>query len=113
MLTYLLHERVFKGEEGKQLEFPNTLLVTAKLSPPVIFGVENDYSRLVVHESKAHIIWNANTGRIQSKSEPSLSPDVTVEQPETKFVLFSEQIYRSCYVTTHPMRPLQSTPVKI
>ena len=38
MLTYLLHERVFKGEEGKQLEFPNTLLVTAKLSPPVIFG---------------------------------------------------------------------------
>lgn len=88
MLTYLLHERVFKAEESKQLEFPNTLVVTAKLSPPVIFGVGNDYSRLVVHESKAHMIWNANTGRIQSKSEKPLSPlDVTVEGNDTKFVL--------------------------
>lgn len=88
MLTYLLHERVFRADENKQLEFPNTLVVTAKLSPPVIFGVENDYSRLVVHESKVHLIWNANTGRVQSKSEPSLSPlDVTVEQPDKKFVL--------------------------
>jgi hypothetical protein len=93
MLTYLLHERVFKAEENKQLEFPNTLVVTAKLSPPVIFGVGNDYSRLVVHQSKAHLIWNANTGRVQCKSEPPLSPlDVTVEGPETKFILRGDEL---------------------
>lgn len=93
MLTYLLHERVFRAEENKRLEFPNTLTVTAKLSPPVIFGAGNDYSRLVVHQSKAHLIWNANTGRVQSKSEPSLPPlDVTITGPETKFVLKGDLI---------------------
>lgn len=97
MLTYLLHERVFRAEENKQLEFPNTLVVTAKLSPPVIFGVGNDYSRLVVHQSKAHLIWNANTGRVQCKSEPPLSPlDVTVVGPDTKFILQGDTLTYTC-----------------
>ena len=93
MLTYLLHERIFRAEENKQLEFPNTLVVTAKLSPSVIFGAANDYSRLVVYQSEGHLIWNANTGRVQCKSEPSLPLlDVTVESTETKFILKGDML---------------------
>lgn len=97
MLTYLLHERVFRAKDNKELIFPNTLIVRAKLSPPTVFGVANEYGRLVVHESKANLIWNANTGRVQGKSEPPLSPlDVTVESPNTNFSLKGDLLTYTC-----------------
>jgi hypothetical protein len=88
MLTYQLHERVFRILKNGPLKFPNKLKVIIKLSPPVVFGVKNDYSRLVVDKSKPQLLMNLNTGRILNISEPPLpSLDVTLEDRDIKFVL--------------------------
>jgi len=98
MLTYLLHERVFRADESKKLEFPNTLIVTAKLAPSTVFGAGDEYSRLVVYQSKANLIWNSNTGRVQCKSDPPLSPlEVIVEGPDTKFSLLGDTLNYTCH----------------
>lgn len=97
MLTYLLHERVFKADEEKKLKFPNTLTVTVKLAPASVFGTGNEYSRLVVHQSKANLIWNSNTGRVQCKSDPPLSPlKVVIDGPDTKFSLVGDTLTYTC-----------------
>ena len=97
MLTYLLHQRVFRAEDNKELQFPNELKVIVKLAPPTVFGMANDYSRLVVHGSKTHMLWNSNSGRLQWKSEPSLSPlEVQVESPTTKFLLQGDLLTYTC-----------------
>ena len=97
LLTYLLHERVFRADEGKELEFPAELTVTVNLAPATVFGTGHDYGRLLVHNTKAHMLWNANTGRIQCKSDKPLSPlDVTIESDTTKFRLKGDVLIYQC-----------------
>ena len=97
MLTYLLHERVFRADEGKEFEFPAVLTVTAKLAPANVFGAGHDYGRLVVHNTKTRVHWNANTGRIQSKSDKPLPPlDVTIESPTSSLSLKGNVLIYQC-----------------
>lgn len=82
MLTYQLQDRVFRVEDDGPLEFPNQVEIEMKLGPPEAFGTSDGFSRLVIFGRKARLLWNSNTGRLQTRSEPPLEPlDVMVETP--------------------------------
>jgi hypothetical protein len=93
MLTYLLQDRVLRGDKMSKLTFPNRLHVKVKLAPPQQFGASNGYSRLYVHGRKVEFLWDANTGRFGFQSDPPLEPlGVAVNSPSTQFSLIGDVI---------------------
>lgn len=97
MLTYLLHDRIFRSDKTEKLSFPNQLKVYVKLAPPESFGTKDGYSRLILHNRKASLLWNANTGRVVSRSDPPLEPlEVILESPNTRFSMSGDSIEYNC-----------------
>ncbi|MEN6487788.1 MAG: hypothetical protein ABFD66_02725, partial [Smithella sp.] len=97
MLTYLLHDRIFRSDKQEKLTFPNQLKVQIKLGPSEAFGSKEGYSRLVLQNRDCFVRWNANTGRVVSRADPPLEPlDVTIESPNTRFSMRGDTIEYSC-----------------
>lgn len=88
MLTYQLQNRVFRVEGNGLLEFPNQVEIEIKMGPPEAFGTSDGFSRLVLFEREVRLLWNANTGRIQSRPKPALEPlDVVIETPTQRLTV--------------------------
>jgi len=69
-----------------------------ELGPPEAFGTGSDYSRLAIHKSKLEILFNANTGKSNASSTPSLQPvDVTIESPGTVFAIQGDTLKYEFY----------------
>src|SRR5688572_21755791 len=93
MLTYRLHTRVFKLEEGQSFQFPNQVTVYVVFDPKTAFGASNEPSRTTVRAHKARLTFNANTGRSLVLSNPPLEPlDLTVTTPHTIVVLKGNEL---------------------
>lgn len=93
MLTYQLHTRVFRIEEGSKFNFPNKGVIELKLGPPTAFGTDDSPSRTVIKDRAATVTINANTGRCLAKAEPPLEPlDVTVESSSSRFTLKGDML---------------------
>lgn len=73
MLTYQLQDRVFRIEDNGSFEFPNQVEIEIKLGPPEAFGTSDGFSRLVLFEREARLLWNANTGRLKHVRNPPLN----------------------------------------
>lgn len=93
MLTYQLHTRVFKIEDGGAFTFPNTVVLELKLEPGTAFGTDDAPSRTLVRARAATIKINANTGRWFARSNPPLEPlEVVIESPSSKLTLRGDKL---------------------
>jgi len=88
VLTYQLQSRAFKLEEGTGFAFPGYAEIELKLAPATAFGTDTSPGRTVVRARKASVVINANTGRWQAKSDPSLEPlEALYDMPQSSVSL--------------------------
>src|SRR5437899_10078935 len=89
MLTYRLQPRVLKLQQGEDLPFPAIeATIEIKLGSASAAGMWEGYGRTVVHERKAEMLYDSNTGRMLFKCDPPLETlDVTKASPEVTFTM--------------------------
>ena len=93
MLTYQLHTRVFKVEEGEEFEFPAPTVIEVKFAPGVAFGTDDSPSRALVRGRDATVTVNANTGRWLAQSRPPLERlEVVLRSPNTRFAMDGDML---------------------
>lgn len=93
MLTYQLHTRIFRIENGEPFQFPNKALLQIKFAPGSAFGTDDKPSRTLVRAHEATVYIDANTGRWLGQSRPPLERlEVLVESPTSRLSLNGNEL---------------------
>lgn len=93
MLTYKLHTRIFRIEDGEQFVFPNKCQLELKLGPGTTFGTEDAPSRTLIRAREATVLINSNTGRWTAQSRPPLERlEVILESPDSRISLDGDKL---------------------
>ena len=74
MLTYHLHPRRFRFENGESYQFPNTCSICFHFVPKQPFGADATGGRTAVAKVPATLLFDANSGRICIESQTPLKP---------------------------------------
>ena len=93
MLTYQLHTRIYRTEDGRPFNFPARAILEIKFAPGTAFGTEDNRSRTIVKAHAATVSVDSNTGRWFAQSRPPLEPlEVILQSPDTLFTLNGDEL---------------------
>src|ERR1700730_10853521 len=97
MLTYQLQRRNFKIADGAVWKFPNDVEIEFWFEPQEPFGTRHGYSRTVLQNVAASVLYNSNNGFCSARPEKPLEPvEVGVHYDNVKFNLSGNRLCFQC-----------------